>query len=91
MKEAKFCKGKHKQLTPSLTTNPTTVPCAPPVRRHASRRGAVRVEANLFARIARVAKSYANQLGELLSLLSLGQRASWENHPSITAVDGVRA
>jgi hypothetical protein len=35
------------------------------VRRQAnSRRGAVRVEANLFARVVRVAKSYANQLGE---------------------------
>jgi hypothetical protein len=28
------------------------------------RRAAVRVEANLFARVVRVAKSYANQLGE---------------------------
>lgn len=37
-------------------------PCAPVVRRHTSRRGAVRVEANLFARVIRVAKSYANQL-----------------------------
>jgi hypothetical protein len=49
------------------------------VRRHASRRGAVRVEANLFARIVRVAKSYANQLGEC-SRSTLPARASLGGH-----------